>query len=32
MEVYETSRLRMIVVYRPPYSPDHPVSTTVSLG
>lgn len=28
----ETVRLRIIVGYKPPYLPNHPVSTTVSLG
>lgn len=27
----ETTRLRIIIVYRPHYPPDHPVSTTVFL-
>lgn len=32
MDDVETARLRIIVGYRPPYLPNHPVSTTVSLG
>lgn len=32
MDDVETVRLRIIVGYKPPYLPNHPVSTTVSLG
>lgn len=31
MDDVETARLRIIVGYRPPYLPNHPVSNTVSL-